>query len=93
MTELLLASTAFALLVICLRMAGMTYIIASATHLSTIRIAVLTTVPALPQIILIVLAFTRKYGARRTNTVGDADPQTAVCGCGSCRDTDNEILK
>ncbi len=39
---------------------------------------------------LIVLAFTRKYAGRRTNTDADADPQTAVCSCGSCRDTDNE---
>ena len=45
--------------------------------------------------LLIVLTFTRKYVTRRTNTDADtdADSQTAVCGCGSCKDTDNEILK
>ncbi len=61
MKELLIASTAFALFVICPRMAGMTNIIASATHLSIIRIAVLGTVLALPLIILMALIF-REYG-------------------------------
>ena len=57
MKELLIASTAFALFVICPRMAGMTNIIASATHLSIIRIAVLGTVLALPLIVLMAPIF------------------------------------
>ncbi len=64
MKELLIASTAFALFVICPRMAGMTNIIASATHLSIIRIAVLGTVLALPLIVLMALIF-REYGLLR----------------------------
>ena len=61
MRELLIASSAFALFVICPRMAGMTNVIAGATHLSIIRIAVLGTVLALPPIILMALIF-KEYG-------------------------------
>jgi len=60
MTGLLVASIAFALLVICPLMAGMTNIITSATHLSIIWIAILGTVPAPPLINMMTLIF-RKY--------------------------------
>ncbi|RLG28901.1 hypothetical protein DRO03_08615 [Methanosarcinales archaeon] len=89
MKELLIASTAFALFVICPRMAGMTNIIASATHLSIIRIAVLGTALALPLIILMALIF-EEYGAFCGTSL--------LCrnrshGCGSRGDTEGEKPK
>ena len=57
MTGHLLSSTAFALLAICPQSAGITNIIASATHLNITMIAFLTTVPTLPLNILIALIF------------------------------------
>ena len=43
--------------------------------------------------LLMVIVFVRKYAAHRFGTAADADPQTAVCGCESCGDTENERVK
>ncbi len=59
--ELLIASVAFALFILCPRMAGMTKVISDASHVSLVRVAVSGTIFALPLIIAMALIFAR-YG-------------------------------
>jgi len=61
MKELLIASVAFSLFILCPRMAGMANIIANASHVSLIKVAVFGTVLALPLIIVMALLFA-KFG-------------------------------
>ncbi len=61
MKELIIASAAFALFILCPRMAGMTKVISDASHTKLIEVVVLGTVVALPLIIAMVLIFAR-YG-------------------------------
>jgi hypothetical protein len=59
MGSVLLTSLAFALFVICPRMAGMTNIIAKATGTNVVVVALLGTAIALPLIVVMVLIFQR----------------------------------
>ncbi|MCW3134103.1 MAG: hypothetical protein N2V78_07245 [Methanophagales archaeon] len=61
MKELLIASAAFALFILCPRMAGMTKVISDASHVELIKVVVFGTVVALPMIIAMALIFAR-YG-------------------------------
>ncbi|NMX21694.1 hypothetical protein C5S30_04525 [ANME-1 cluster archaeon GoMg4] len=61
MKELLIASVAFALFILCPRMAGMTKVISDASHVDLVKVAVVGTVVALPLIMGMALIFTR-YG-------------------------------
>ena len=61
MGTLLLASGAFALFIVCPRMAGMTNLIAKATQANLVQIALLGTALSLPLIVAMVLIF-RQWG-------------------------------
>jgi uncharacterized membrane protein len=61
MKELLIASAAFALFILCPRMAGMTSVISDASHVELVKVVVFGTVVALPLIIAMALIFAR-YG-------------------------------
>jgi hypothetical protein len=61
MNPLLIASVAFALFVLCPRMAGMANVIADATQLNLILVTVIGTLISLPLIVLMVIIFNH-YG-------------------------------
>ncbi|KAF5432731.1 hypothetical protein C5S39_02935 [Candidatus Methanophagaceae archaeon] len=61
MKELLIASVAFALFILCPRMAGMTKVISEASDVNLVKVVVLGTVVALPLIVAMALVFS-KYG-------------------------------
>lgn len=61
MNPLLIASVAFALFILCPRMAGMASVIASATQANLILVAVIGTLISLPLIIVMVIIF-HHYG-------------------------------
>lgn len=61
MSQLLVASVGFALLILCPRMAGMANVIARSTDTSLIWVAVIGTLISLPLIVLMVLIF-HHYG-------------------------------
>ncbi|MCD6455363.1 MAG: hypothetical protein J7K81_01010 [Methanophagales archaeon] len=61
MKELLIASAAFALFILCPRMAGMTKVISDVSDVNLVRVVVVGTVVALPLIIGMALLFQR-YG-------------------------------
>jgi len=61
MRELLTASVAFALFILCPRMAGMTKVISDASNVSLVKVVVVGTVVSLPLIIAMALVFVR-YG-------------------------------
>lgn len=61
MKELIIASAAFALFILCPRMAGMTKVISDASGIELIKVVVFGTVVALPLIIAMALIFSR-YG-------------------------------
>lgn len=61
MKELLIASAAFALFILCRRMAGMTKVISDASDVNLVKVVVVGTVVALPLIIGMALIFQR-YG-------------------------------
>ena len=62
MKVLLIASVAFALFILCPRMAGMTKVISDASNVSLVKVVVVGTVVSLPLIIAMALVFAR-YGA------------------------------
>jgi hypothetical protein len=57
----LITSVAFALFIVCPRMAGMTNIITNATNTNIVQIAVIGTILAIPLIVAMVLIF-KQYG-------------------------------
>jgi hypothetical protein len=57
----LVTSVAFALFIVCPRMAGMTNIITNATNTNIVQIAVIGTILAIPLIVAMVLIF-KQYG-------------------------------
>ena len=59
--ELIIASAAFALFILCPRMAGMTNVISNATHVELVKVVVFGTLLSLPLIIAMALIFQR-YG-------------------------------
>ena len=59
MRELLIASTAFGLFILCPRMAGMAKVISGAGEVSLIKITILGMILALPLVICMVLIFTK----------------------------------
>ena len=61
MKELLIASAAFALFILCPRIAGMTKVISDVSDVNLVRVVVVGTVVALPLIIGMALLFQR-YG-------------------------------
>jgi len=61
MDNLLIASGAFALFIVCPRMAGMTNLIAKYTHTNLVHLALIGTVASLPLIVAMVLIF-RQWG-------------------------------
>ncbi|MHC1635598.1 MAG: hypothetical protein ACXQTS_03105 [Candidatus Methanospirareceae archaeon] len=61
MDLLIIVSLAFALFIVCPRMAGMTYTITNATHTNIILVAVIGTIISLPLIVTMVLIF-KFYG-------------------------------
>ncbi|HDD35567.1 MAG TPA: hypothetical protein ENF30_02070 [Candidatus Desulfofervidus auxilii] len=61
MGNLILVSIAFALFIVCPRMAGMTHVITKATQTNIVQVAVMGTIISLPLIIVMVLTF-RRYG-------------------------------
>ena len=61
MKELLIASVAFALFILCPRMAGMTKIISDAGDVNLIKVVIFGTIVALPLIVAMALIFAR-YG-------------------------------
>ena len=61
MKELLIVSAAFALFILCPRMAGMTKVISNASNVDLVKVVVFGTVVALPLIIAMALIFAR-YG-------------------------------
>ena len=61
MKELFIASIAFALFILCPRMAGMTNIISNASSVNIIKVAIFGTILALPLIICMCLIF-KGYG-------------------------------
>jgi hypothetical protein len=61
MKELIIASAAFALFILCPRMAGMTNVISDATHVELVKVVVFGTLFSLPLIIAMALIFQR-YG-------------------------------
>ena len=61
MRELLIASVAFALFILCPRMAGMTKVISDASNVSLVKVVAVGTVVSLPLIIAMALVFAR-YG-------------------------------
>ncbi|CAD7769911.1 MAG: hypothetical protein KCCBMMGE_02267 [Candidatus Methanoperedenaceae archaeon GB37] len=61
MHSLLIVSVAFALFIICPRMAGMTNVITRATQTNIVQVAVIGTILSLPLTIAMVLIF-RQYG-------------------------------
>ena len=61
MNPLLIASIAFALFILCPRMAGMANVIANATQVNLILVAVIGTLISLPLIVLMVIIFNH-YG-------------------------------
>jgi len=61
MEQLLIVSMAFALFVVCSRMAGMTNVITNATQTNIIHVAIIGTIMSLPLVIAMVLIF-KQYG-------------------------------
>jgi len=61
MHSLLIVSVAFALFIVCPRMAGMTNVITRATQTNIVQVAVIGTILSLPLTIAMVLIF-RQYG-------------------------------
>ncbi|MHC1579667.1 MAG: hypothetical protein ACXQTZ_03305 [Candidatus Alkanophagales archaeon] len=61
MNPLVLASVAFALFVVCPRMAGMVHVIAESARVSTIQASVVGTVLSLPLLVVMTMIF-RHYG-------------------------------
>lgn len=61
MYVLLITSIAFALFIVCPRMAGMTNVITNATQTNIVHVAVIGTIISLPLIIVMVLIF-KQYG-------------------------------
>ena len=61
MNPLLVASIAFALFILCPRMAGMANVIANATQTNLVLVAVIGTLISLPLIVLMVIIF-QHYG-------------------------------
>lgn len=61
MEPLLIVSVAFALFIVCPRMAGMTNVITNATQTNIIHVAIIGTIISLPLIIAMVLIF-KQYG-------------------------------
>lgn len=61
MHRLLIVSIAFALFIVCPRMAGMTNVITKATQTNIVQVAVIGTILSLPLIIAMVLIF-KGYG-------------------------------
>lgn len=61
MYSLLVVSIAFALFIVCPRMAGMTNVITKATQTNIIQVAIIGTILSLPLIIAMILIF-RQYG-------------------------------
>ena len=61
MKPLLIVSVAFALFIVCPRMAGMTNVITNATQTNIIHVAIIGTIISLPLIIAMVLNF-KQYG-------------------------------
>ncbi len=61
MSDLVLVSIAFALFIVCPRMAGMAAVISRATNLSLIKIAVFGSLFSIPLTIIMVLVF-RRWG-------------------------------
>jgi len=61
MQQLLIVSVAFALFIVCPRMAGMAKVITEATQTNIIHVAVIGTIISLPLIIAMVLIF-KQYG-------------------------------
>ena len=59
--QLLIVSVAFALFIVCPRMAGMTNVITEATQTNIIHVAIVGTIISLPLIIAMVLIF-KQYG-------------------------------
>ena len=61
MEPLLIVSVAFALFIVCPRMAGMTNVITNATQTNIIHVAIIGTIISLPLVIAMVLIF-KQYG-------------------------------
>ena len=61
METLLIVSVAFALFIVCPRMAGMTNVITNATQTNIIHVAIIGTIISLPLVIAMVLIF-KQYG-------------------------------
>ncbi len=61
MRSLILVSLAFALFIVCPRMAGMTYVITKATNTNIIQVALFGTILSLPLIVAMVWIF-KQYG-------------------------------
>ncbi|RUM34274.1 MAG: hypothetical protein DSY33_02610 [Archaeoglobus sp.] len=61
MRNLLIASLAFALFIICPRMAGMTSVIANSTNINLVKLAVVGSLLSVPFVVVMVLVFNR-YG-------------------------------
>ena len=61
MEPLLIVAVAFALFIVCPRMAGMTNVITNATQTNIIRVAIVGTIISLPLVIAMVLIF-KQYG-------------------------------
>lgn len=59
--KLLIAALAFAFFILCPRMAGITSIIANATNVDLVKLAVVGTIIAIPLIVAMVLIYS-KYG-------------------------------
>ncbi|RLI79909.1 hypothetical protein DRP05_02310 [Archaeoglobales archaeon] len=59
--KLLIAALAFAFFIVCPRMAGMTSVIANATDVDLVKLAVVGTIIAIPFVVGMVLIYTR-YG-------------------------------
>lgn len=57
MNHLIVASVAYACFIVCPRMAGITSVIAKATHVNLISVSVIGTLMALPLIVLMVVVF------------------------------------
>jgi uncharacterized membrane protein len=57
MNHLIVASIAYAFFIVCPRMAGITSVIARATHVNLVLVSVIGTLIALPLIVLMVVVF------------------------------------
>ncbi|MHC1588442.1 MAG: hypothetical protein ACXQS1_01340 [Methermicoccaceae archaeon] len=57
--ELLLASVAFGLFIVCPRMAGMMHVIAGSTHVSMLATVLVGTLVSIPLLLIMVFAFGR----------------------------------